>query len=181
MADEQTIPGSAPRGRSLGQGTPARMTPRPKPPSERRCPKCGWRTFGRAGCVHCEIDRGERHGWATLEELGLKRVAREKPPFVVLEGTTTSVQLATLQAVCKDCGESKPWTEFWPAAKWPDGTMQRPQSYCKACNRRRRAGKARADLAALKQDPVAYEAWRAHRREIEAAARARRALKGARS
>jgi DNA-binding transcriptional ArsR family regulator len=31
------------------------------------------------------------------------------------------------------CGQRKPWTEFHAAARWPDGTMRRPQSRCKAC------------------------------------------------
>lgn len=41
------------------------------------------------------------------------------------------------------CGQRLPWTEFYAAAKWPDGTMRRPRHMCKACDKAYRAEHAR--------------------------------------
>lgn len=46
---------------------------------------------------------------------------------------------------CSGCQERKPWGEFWAAAKWPDGTMRRPQSKCKECVKAARRRRRRED------------------------------------
>lgn len=68
-----------PVSRSLGIAVP--VTSRPAQPVGTRCPRCrGHILPGEPGCIDCAIDRGERHGWLTLEEMGLGRPApREKP------------------------------------------------------------------------------------------------------
>jgi hypothetical protein len=38
---------------------------------------------------------------------------------------------------CPACQTSKPWSDFYAAARHPDTTMARPGAYCKACVARR--------------------------------------------
>lgn len=38
---------------------------------------------------------------------------------------------------CVDCGQTKPWGEYYPRKKWEDGTMRVPESRCKACSLKR--------------------------------------------
>jgi hypothetical protein len=47
--------------------------------------------------------------------------------------------------LCAECRQSLPWVEFWAAAKWPDGSMRRPQSYCKDCVKARRRARRETD------------------------------------
>lgn len=42
-------------------------------------------------------------------------------------------RLALLRMICSRCRQRLPWSAFWAKAKWPDGTMRRPQSHCKEC------------------------------------------------
>jgi hypothetical protein len=75
--------------------------------------------------------------------------------------------------VCSVCFERKSWSEFWAAAKWPDGSTRRPQYRCKECikaakRRRRREDPAwaqevnRRDWQRIKADPEQL----ARRREL---------------
>lgn len=74
-------------------------------------------------------------------------------------------RLKRLRATCTACDTPKAWTEFWAAARWPDGTMRRPQSHCKDCfkaaRRKRRRDDPewardinRKDWQRIKNDPV---------------------------
>lgn len=54
-------------------------------------------------------------------------------------------RLLKLRRSCGACLAVKPWTEFWAAAKYPDGTMQRPQSHCKDCVKAARRRRRRED------------------------------------
>ena len=90
------------------------------------------------------------------------------------------VKIAEPTRVCRDCGERKPWSDFHPKAKWPDGTTRQPHCYCKPCHQvrtnewerqkaaadpgwRKRRGRRGRDL--LKADPERYAASLAYRRE----------------
>ena len=46
---------------------------------------------------------------------------------------------------CSVCGLVKPWTDFWAAAKLPDGSMARPQYRCKECVKADRRDRRRAN------------------------------------
>lgn len=82
--------------------------------------------------------------------------------------------------VCKDCGERKPWSSFWAKAKWEDGSMRQPHSYCKPCHQartnewerkkraadpewRRRRGQRNRER--IRSDPDRYAESLAYRRE----------------
>lgn len=95
------------------------------------------------------------------------------------EGLT--VKVVERERECLICGESKPWSAFYAARKWPDGTMRSPQSYCKVCrtrignewqrkNREWRREYDRRRYARLRQDPE----WVGIRREIDREAKRRR-------
>lgn len=43
--------------------------------------------------------------------------------------------------VCSKCKMRKPWSAFTPRTYWPDGTVRRPQAWCRECHNER--GKAR--------------------------------------
>lgn len=63
--------------------------------------------------------------------------------------------MAERHKICTRCGERKPWSQYYAAARWPDGTMRRPGSRCKEC-----------DLARLRQrDKENPEAKRTRQRE----------------
>lgn len=34
---------------------------------------------------------------------------------------------------CAGCAVTKPWSEFWAKAKWPDGSTRQPHARCKDC------------------------------------------------
>lgn len=48
---------------------------------------------------------------------------------------TEQERLGTLTKVCSTCKAPKPWTDFYPRRKWPDGTVRLVQSSCKVCSR----------------------------------------------
>lgn len=80
----------------------------------------------------------------------------------------------TPQRRCGACGLTKPWTDFWAAAHWPDGTVRRPQSRCKDCVKARKRHLRRQDperaRARDRQDwqrLMADPARRARRRETQ--------------
>jgi len=81
---------------------------------------------------------------------------------------------------CTRCLETKPLECFHAAVKWPDGTMRRPQSRCKDCNRelnleryhalRRNAPERlreawRRKYRSLRADPERWAARNAYERE----------------
>lgn len=39
---------------------------------------------------------------------------------------------------CVNCGQAKPWGDFYAAKRWPDGTMRRPYPRCKECVKQQR-------------------------------------------
>lgn len=47
--------------------------------------------------------------------------------------------------LCAHCGETKPWDAFQAAARWEDGTMRRPGSYCTPCIAERKRERRRRD------------------------------------
>lgn len=54
--------------------------------------------------------------------------------YVELDGPTPEEQrLMKLVKRCTKCGEDKTWLDFHARVKWPDGTMRRPNSWCKEC------------------------------------------------
>ena len=55
----------------------------------------------------------------------------------------TDPRLELLTRRCSSCGVAKTWGEFWAAAKWPDGTMRRPQAHCRDCVKARRRDRRR--------------------------------------
>src|ERR1700755_2485138 len=46
---------------------------------------------------------------------------------------------------CSVCLVVKPWSDYWAAARWPDGSMQRPQYRCRECVRANRRARRAAD------------------------------------
>lgn len=56
-----------------------------------------------------------------------------------------AARLAMLSAICSCCREKKTWESFWAKAKWPDGTMRTPQSWCKNCVKTRRKQRRKDD------------------------------------
>lgn len=44
-----------------------------------------------------------------------------------------TLRLVEKHKTCPACGLWKPWSEFYPASKWEDGTTRAPQTYCKPC------------------------------------------------
>lgn len=82
-------------------------------------------------------------------------------------------RLALLKARCSHCQQSLPWSAFWAKAKWPDGSMRVPQSWCKECVKARRRERRREnpewareinrrDWERIKANPDQL----AHRREL---------------
>lgn len=54
--------------------------------------------------------------------------------YVELADETPEEQrLRKLKKLCTRCGEVRSWLDFQARTKWPDGTMRRPNSWCKAC------------------------------------------------
>lgn len=47
--------------------------------------------------------------------------------------------------ICAHCNERKPWAAFQAAARWEDGSMRRPGSYCTPCIALRKRERRRAD------------------------------------
>lgn len=52
---------------------------------------------------------------------------------------TLSPALTVRHRTCSKCGEDKPWFAFYPASRWPDGSMRRPRPDCIKCVRARSA------------------------------------------
>lgn len=86
--------------------------------------------------------------------------------------------------VCNRCGVKKGWSEFYAKVKWPDGTMRRPQSRCKACfheltveweqaNRDKKRAAARRYREKMKGDPERLAARRARQRDWQVRKRGR--------
>jgi hypothetical protein len=85
---------------------------------------------------------------------------------------------------CSVCLQLKPWTDYWAAAKNPDGTMARPQYRCKECVKadrraRRRVypelfrARDRADWRKLMADPERRVRRRETQRQNSATFRAK--------
>jgi hypothetical protein len=86
---------------------------------------------------------------------------------------------------CPHCQTRKPWSEFYAAAKHPDGSMVRPGAYCKPCVAARRRERRRmdpewaravyrADWQRIKADPEKLARRRELTRENKAVWRERR-------
>lgn len=50
---------------------------------------------------------------------------------------TEQDRLTLLTKRCAQCRHMKPWTEFTPRRRWPDGTIRTVDSWCRPCNRKR--------------------------------------------
>jgi hypothetical protein len=81
---------------------------------------------------------------------------------------------------CPLAGQRQPWSNFYAAAKWPDGTMRRPQSWCKACanaaskaNPEPRRRYDRRRYARIRKDP---ELWADRLEDMRFQYRARRGV-----
>lgn len=69
---------------------------------------------------------------------------------------------------CVTCKQTKPWGEFFAQQRWEDGTMRRPRSMCKECDRTRRRLNQRKVRAELRRDPDRFEEYMAKQREYNA-------------
>lgn len=133
---------------------------------------------------------------AIADELGIPRstagdlvVGIEPLPVLVDEAVVDEaeeVRLERLKKWCPACKSDKPWKGFWAAARWPDGTMQRPQYRCKECvkqalrQRRKDDPEWARDLnkrewQRIKEDPEKLAHRRRLTRENSVAMRRRRA------
>jgi hypothetical protein len=85
-------------------------------------------------------------------------------------------RLGLLSKPCGRCNEPKTWSEYWAQTKWPDGTMRRPQAWCKECVKEQRKERRRmdpewaravnkADWARIKADPEKLDKRRELTRE----------------
>lgn len=81
---------------------------------------------------------------------------------------------------CVRCRETKTWGEFFAHVRWDDGTVRRPRSLCKVCDRERRRLNQRRVRAEIAKDPDQLEAYKQRQREYNATYR-RRAGKAYRS
>lgn len=91
-----------------------------------------------------------------------------------MSDVSQSVATAEPTKTCSVCFELKPWSAYWAAARWPDGTMQRPQYRCKTCVKAdRRARRAENPELFRRRDQRDWKALmanpdrRARRRETQ--------------
>ncbi len=75
---------------------------------------------------------------AGIQPLEYVRLAEEQPD-------PDAERLDLLRATCARCSQRVPWSAFHAKAKWPDGSMRRPQSWCKECVKARRRERRRDD------------------------------------
>lgn len=81
-------------------------------------------------------------------------------------------------ALCSDCQNVKPWSDFYPRTKWEDGSTRTVYSYCRPCHLARKREWARNNREATRRhnreqcarrrnNPEAKATHRAYQREWE--------------
>lgn len=88
---------------------------------------------------------------AIAAELGVPRATvgdwtKGIDPLPAIEDAPpVDLRVHRLRKWCAGCEQDKPWADYWTAAKWPDGSMRRPQAKCKECVKAARRQRRRED------------------------------------
>lgn len=91
--------------------------------------------------------------------------------------SVTDPALALRTKRCVRCHETKPWGDFFAQQRWDDGTMRRPRSLCKHCDRERRRLNQRKVRAQIAEDPARMAEYRRKEREYNATYRRKKGKK----